>query len=291
MPNRIASAPAATKSGHIRGGPLGRVATLTGVLAFVIFSVFPLYWMFVQALQPESERFAFPPKLIPQKISLDGFINAVTGHDVLLWIGNSIVVAGVSTVLVLLVAAWGAYAISRFQSRGITIASFLILATQMIPSVVLMIPLFKAFQSLGLVGGLEGLIVANLVFNLPIAVWMLKSVFDSVPIELEDAARVDGCNRLTLLFRITMPLALPGVLATGIFAFIEAWQEYLMTRVLISDPSKWVGSIGIASFFGEYGTPWNQVMATSLIFSIPPIVLFLLVQNRFVEGMAGGVKG
>lgn len=291
MSSQIANAPAATKSGHVGGGLPGRVATLIGVLIFVIFSVFPLYWMFVQALQPESERFAFPPKLIPQEVSLDGFISAVTGHDVLLWIGNSIVVAGVSTVLVLLVAAWGAYAISRFQSRGMTMASFLILATQMIPSVVLMIPLFKAFQSLGLVGGLEGLIVANLVFNLPIAVWMLKSVFDSVPIELEDAARVDGCNRLTLLLRITMPLALPGVLATGIFAFIEAWQEYLMTRVLISDPSKWVGSIGIASFFGEYGTPWNQVMATSLIFSIPPIILFLLVQNRFVEGMAGGVKG
>lgn len=279
------------KRRQIRGSRFAKIAFPIGVGIFVIFSIFPLYWMFVQALQPESARYAFPPGLIPQSPSLDGFVSAFEGRGVVVWISNTLVVAVVSAAVVLLVGAWGAYALSRFQTRGITIASFLILATQMIPPVVLMIPLYKAFVSWGLVGGLGSLILANFIFNLPVAVWMLKSVFDAVPVEIEEAARVDGCNRFTVLLRVTLPLALPGVLATGIFAFISAWEEFLLARVMISDPSKWVGSIGIASFFGEFGTPWNQVMATSLIFALPPIVLFLIVQNRFVEGMAGGLKG
>lgn len=280
-----------TKTRRVRESRFVRIAFPIGVLIFVIFSVFPLYWMFVQALQPDTERYAYPPSLLPQEPSLEGFIAAIGGQDVLLWIGNTFFIASISAVLVLIIGAWGAYAISRFQTRGVTAAAFLILATQMIPPVVLMIPLYRAFVSWGLVGGLESLVIANFIFNLPIAVWMLKSVFDSVPIEIEEAARVDGCNRFTVLLRVTLPLALPGVLATGIFAFISAWEEYLLARVLISDPAKWVGSIGIASFFGEFGTPWNQVMATSLIFAIPPIILFLIVQKRFVEGMSGGLKG
>lgn len=279
------------KSPKVRGSRITRIAFPIGVVIFVILSVFPLYWMFVQAMQPASVRYSFPPSLIPQNPSLEAFGAAFAGRDVLLWMGNTILVSAASALLVLLVGAWGAYAISRFQTRGMTIASFLILATQMIPPVVLMLPLYKAFISAGLVGSLMSLIVANFIFNLPVAVWMLKSVFDSVPTEIEEAARVDGCNRFTVLFRVTLPLALPGVLATGIFAFISAWEEYLFARVLISAPSNWVGSMGIASFFGEFGTPWNQVMATSLMFSLPPIILFLIVQKRFVEGMAGGLKG
>lgn len=280
-----------TKRRRVRESRFTRILFPIAAVVFAILSLFPLYWMFVQALQADTERYAFPPSILPMNPSFDGFIGALEGRNVLLWMGNSLLIAGISAILVLIVGAWGAYAISRFQTRGVTAAAFLILATQMIPPVVLMIPLYKAFVSWGLVGGLESLVIANFIFNLPVAVWMLKSVFDSVPIEIEEAARVDGCNRFTVLLRVTLPLALPGVLATGIFAFISAWEEYLLARVLISDPSKWVGSIGIASFFGEFGTPWNQVMATSLIFAIPPIILFLIVQRRFVEGMSGGLKG
>lgn len=289
MPSTTAIIQRQAKLRPKRDGLFTRVAFPAGVTLFVIISLFPLYWMLVQALQPESKRYT--QSILPQDPSLNGFISAFQNHDVLLWVGNTTLVAGASALLVLAVGAWGAYAISRFQTRGTAVASFLILATQMIPPVVLMVPIYKAFIAWGLIGGLESLVVANFVFTLPVAVWMLKSVFDSVPVEMEEAARVDGCNRFTVLWRITLPLSLPGALATGIFAFIESWQEYLLARVLIADPSNWVGSIGIASFFGEHGTPWDQVMATSLIFSIPPIILFLVVQQRFVEGMSGGLKG
>lgn len=272
-----------------REGKFTRIAFPAGVTFFVLISLFPLYWMLVQALQPDSKRFT--PNILPQDPSFNGFMSAFQNRDVLLWIGNTVLVSGVSSLLVLAVGAWGAYALSRFQTRGMTAVSFLVLATQMLPPVVLMVPIYKAFVAWGLIGGLESLMFANFVFNLPVAVWMLKSVFDSVPLEIEEAARVDGCNRLTVLWHVTLPLALPGALATGIFAFIEAWQEYLFARVLIANPENWVGSIGIASFFGEYGTPWDQVMATSLIFAVPPVILFLIVQQRFVEGMSGGLKG
>jgi multiple sugar transport system permease protein len=161
----------------------------------------------------------------------------------------------------------------------------------MMPPVVLMIPLFKAFVALHLVDGLTGLVVADFFFALPVATWMLRSVFDGIPEEIEEAARVDGCNRLGALTRITLPLALPGVAAAGIFAFIHSWEEYLFARVLISAPDKWIGSIGIASFFGEYHTSWPQVMAAAVIFTLPPVLLFLVVQRRFIDGISGGLKG
>lgn len=291
MPDLTAAHPTENRPRRIREGRLSRIGAPVALVVFAILAGFPLYWMIVQALQPESMRFAFPPPLFPSEPTLDGFARAFTGNDVITWLINSFIVAATSAVLTLVIGAWGAYAISRFRTRGTTIVSFLVLATQMIPPVVLMIPLYKAFVDISLVGSLSSLIVANFIFNLPVAVWMMKSVFDSVPEEIEEAARVDGCNRFSVLFRVTIPLAAPGVLATGIFAFIAAWEEYLFARVLISDPAAWTGSIGIASFFGEFGTAWNQVMATSLIFTIPPIMLFLIVQRRFVEGMSGGLKG
>jgi multiple sugar transport system permease protein len=204
---------------------------------------------------------------------------------------NTFIVASVTALLTLAMAIPAAYAISRWRTRGTSLAGFLTLATQMIPPVVLMLPLFKVFVSLHLVNSLSGLVVADLFWALPVDIWILKSVFDAVPVEIEDAARVDGCNRLEVLLRITLPMTKSGILAAGIFAFIVAWEEFLLTRILVTTESKWVGSIGIASFFGELGTNWPGVMAASLVFAIVPIVLFMFVQRHFVGGFAGGVKG
>jgi multiple sugar transport system permease protein len=261
------------------------------VVAFCGFAIFPLYWALVNALQTQAERYRYPPEIFPIHPTLEAFRSVWRSTGIGQWLMNTLIVASVTAILTLAMAISGAYAISRWRTRGTSLAAFLTLATQMIPPVVLMLPLFRVFISLHLVNSLSGLVVADLFWALPVAIWILKSVFDAVPVEIEDAARVDGCNRLEVLLRITLPMTKSGILAAGIFAFITAWEEFLLTRILVTSQSTWVGSIGIASFFGELGTNWPGVMAASFMFAIVPIVLFMFVQRHFVEGFAGGVKG
>jgi multiple sugar transport system permease protein len=267
------------------------LARVLVVVAFCGFAIFPLYWALVNALQTQEERYKYPPGIFPAHPTLEAFRSVWKSTGIGHWLLNTLIVATLTAVLTLAMAISGAYAISRWRTRGTSLVTFLTLATQMIPPVVIMLPLFKVFVSLHLVNSLWGLVIADLFWALPVDIWILKSVFDAVPAEIEEAARVDGCNRLEVLLRITLPMAKSGILAAGIFAFITAWEEFLLTRLLVTTESKWVGSIGIASFFGEYGTNWPGVMAASLMFAVPPIILFMLVQRHFVEGFAGGVKG
>lgn len=271
-----------------RASSLGRTWLLAVLL--LIFALWPVYWMTVQSLQPPGARYIYPPELFPSAPSLESFTTVWSTTAISTWLRNTVVVASCSALLTVLFAAWGGYAMSRWRTRGVGVASYLTLATQMMPGIVLMIPIYRAFVSIGLVGELRGLVTANLLFSLPVATWLLKSIFDSIPEELEDAARVDGCNRLGVLFRITLPLAGPGVVATGVFAFVNAWNEYMFARLIITESSDWVGSMGIASFFGELSTPWPEVMAAAIIFAVPPALLFLAFQRYFVAGLSGATK-
>lgn len=266
------------------------VRTWIFVALFLAFALGPLYWMLVQALQPPGHRYAIPPELFPSEPSLEAFASVWESRPLLTWLLNTLVVATCSATLTIVFAAWGAYAISRWNSRGVGIAAYFTLATQLLPGVVLMIPIFRAFVNLGLVGDLKGLVVANFIFSLPVATWMLKSIFDTVPEALDEAAMVDGCTRLGVLFRITLPIAAPGVVATGVFAFIGAWNEYMFARLIVTRSSDWVASMGIASFFGEYSTPWPEVMAAAIILALPPVILFLAFQRFFVQGLGGATK-
>lgn len=261
------------------------------VMLVTVFALWPLYWMLVQAVQPATQRYVFPPQVLPVEPTLQAFVEVWSSTEILLWLQNTIVVATCAALLTLVFAAWGAYAMARWHTRGVGVASYFTLATQMMPGIVLMIPIFRAFIELKLVGGLHGLVVANFLFAVPVATWMLKSIFDTIPEEIEEAAFLDGCSRFGVLFRITLPIALPGVIATGVFAFIAAWNEYMFARLIISRSSQWVGSMGIASFFGELATPWPQVMAAAILFAIPPVTLFLIFQRYFVAGLAGASKG
>lgn len=257
---------------------------------FLAFALGPLYWMVVQALQSPGHRYMVPPELFPSEPTFEAFFTVWQTRPLLTWLSNTLIVAACSSVLTIVFAAWGAYAMSRWNSRGTGIAAYFTLATQLLPAIVLMIPIFRAFVNLGLVGDLKGLVVANFIFSLPVATWMLKSIFDTVPESLDEAGLVDGCTRLGVLFRITLPIAAPGVVATGVFAFIGAWNEYMFARLIVNNSSDWVASIGIASFFGEFSTPWPEVMAAAVILALPPVILFLAFQKYFVAGLGGATK-
>jgi multiple sugar transport system permease protein len=260
------------------------------ILALIV-AVFPLFWILQGALQAPIYRFEAPPSILPRGPSIDAIADALVEGHLIRWLTNTFVVATATAILSVAIGLSGAYALSRFRNRGVVLSGVLILTTQLMPPVILMIPLFRIILSLGLANSLTGLIVAYVLFTLPVTTWFLKAIIDSVPIELEEAARIDGCNRFQAAVRVVMPLALPGIVAVGVFAFLEAWGEFLFARTIITSPDIWVGSLGVASFFGEWGADWEQIMATAFIFTLPPVVLFIAFQRYFVAGLGGSLKG
>jgi len=273
-----------------RRRPLDRLLTLA-TWALGLLSVFPFAWMLVQAVQPNEARFAYPPLPDPSSFTTSGFARALGDGEILTWLGNSAFVALTSTALALVIGAGAAYAIARYRGRVVTGSALLILASQMLPPVVLMVPLFTIMSWGGLFDTLTAVVLANLAFTLPVVTWMLAGSFRAVPVELEEAALVDGCGRLGVLFRITLPASLPGVAAAAAFSFNWAWQEFLFSRLVISRGENWVGGMGIASFIGVFDTPWDAVMAATTVFTIPPVLFFLMAQRGFVDSVGGGVKG
>lgn len=275
--------------------PLGKrlrdAAATIGVWLVGLAIVFPFVWMFVQAVQPNELRFAYPPVVSPSQFSGAGFTAAFADGEMVTWLRNSMIVAVMATLLSLFLGAGAAYAIARYRGPLVASSSYFILSSQMVPPVVLMIPLYRLVSSLGLFDSLVAVVIGNLVFTLPVVTWMLAASFRSVPIELEEAGMVDGCGRLGVLLRITMPVSWPGIASAAAFAFNWAWQEFLFARLVVSSDENWVGGMGIASFMGVFDTPWDAVMAATVIFTLPPVLFFLLAQRRFVDSVGGGLKG
>ena len=262
--------------------------------AFVAAAVvlFPFYWMVTTALRKETSVFAYPPNLLPTDLSPGLLFAVLWKTDVVRWLLNTGFIAGTATLIVLPIAALTAYALARQTGRVVSMTALLIVVTQMMPPALLLVPYFVMFRELGLLDTYTALIVANVAWAAPVSAWLMKSAFQSVPADLESAALVDGCSRLGAFFRIAVPLAMPGIAATTVFAFISAWDEYLFARTFVSNSIYWVVSVGLGSFTGDYSTSWQQIMAVATLSTLPPAILFLFVQRAFVDGIAsGGLKG
>jgi multiple sugar transport system permease protein len=263
-----------------------------GLLSLLAAVVFPFYWMIQTSLSTGAALFSYPPSFVPDSLAMQSYRAVLRDTQLGLWLLNSLIVSAGSTVLALAAGVSGAYALSRFRYRGKQTYAVVILTTQMMPPLVLVIPIYGIFIWLDLVDTLLGLVLANFAFSLPVVVWMMKSIFDSIPLEIEESARIDGASWPRILWSITLPLSLPGLVATGIFSFLNGWDEFMMARIVVTATDRWVGSVGLASFIGVYVTPWDQILAAAVMFTLPPIVLFLMVQRYFVAGLgAGAVKG
>lgn len=264
-------------------------AALLLMLAAVAF---PFYWMIKTSMETGSSLFTYPPRFLPNSYALEGYRAVLRDTSIGVWLWNSCVVAVGSTAMALAAGVSGAYGLSRFRYRGKTTLALAILTTQMMPPLVLVIPIYTIFIQFGLTDTLLGLVLGNFAFALPVVIWMMKSIFDSIPVEIEEAARVDGASWPYILLRVTLPIALPGLVATGIFTFLNGWDEFMFARTIVTANEKWVGTVGLASFIGSYVTPWDQILAAATIFTLPPVILFLLVQRYFIAGLgAGAVKG
>lgn len=269
-----------------------RTAYYVLIIVSVLANLFPFYWMVTTSLKSWSGIFQYPPTFFPIPIDFTAYADIFDKTRLGLWIVNSLKVSVPTTFLAMILATPGAYALSRFQFRGRTTSSMLILITQMLPGTLLIIPIYLMFKSMNLLDTYGGLIASYATFGLPFSIWMLKGYFDSIPKELEEAAAVDGCTRIGTLMRIVLPLSLPGLTVTAMFSFVLGWNDLVWAITLVTNPDMRTNAVGLASFVGEYGTPWAQIMAASAISSLPILLLFLFLQRYLLYGLtAGAVKG
>lgn len=269
-----------------------RTAFYALVLITIAANLFPFYWMVVTSLKSWAGIFTYPPTFLPVPLDIAAYQEVFETTRLGLWIVNSLKVGVPTTLFALAFSATGAYALSRFRFAGRNAVGMLILVTQMLPGTLLIIPIYLLFKDLNLLDSFVGLMLAYSTFAIPFSVWMLKGYFDSIPVELEEAAAMDGCTRLRILWHIVLPLSLPGLAVTAMFAFVLAWNDLVLAVTLMTTPELRTNAVGLASFVGEYGTPWGQIMGASAISSLPILLLFLFLQRYLLYGLtAGAVKG
>ncbi|ANY09585.1 carbohydrate ABC transporter permease [Pseudonocardia sp. HH130630-07] len=268
------------------------VRTLLAVLLAVLAG-FPLFWIVNTAMTPTDTLYGGGQTLVPDlSRSLEVFSVLTSDSPFLRWMGNSAVVAFGTTLFSLLMATLTAYALSRYRFTGKGVLGFGFFATQMLPEALLVVPLYSMFAALGLLNELFGLVLANTAFAMPVATFLLKAAMDGVPYEIEESARVDGAGSLGILQIMLVPLVAPSMAAAAVIVFFDGWNEYLFATTFMSERESWTASTGLASFIGEYLTPLDTVFSAALVFTLPAIVFFLLMQRRIVSGLtAGSVKG
>lgn len=275
---------------------LRRLAAALWRICFVgivtVVAALPVYWMLTTALTPSSRLFTADPDFLPDLGHAARVVESLGTTPLLAWLRNSAVIAIGTAAASVLLAVGAGYAMSRYPFRGRGAFGLVLFMTQMLPEAMLVIPLYVLFVALGLLNGHLGLILVNAVFVVPVLTWIVKGSIDSIPVELEEAARLDGCGRFAVLRLIVVPLIAPTLAASGVIAFFHGWNEFLFASTFVSSESLRPASVGIASFIGELTTPLDTVMTGALIYAFPAVVFFLAIQRFFVRGLtAGAVKG
>ena len=269
----------------------------TIVIAYVIlglvllYTITPFLWMIFTSLKTDKESVSIPPTLWPEEPTLDAYVQILVWGNFPIWFLNSAIISLGTALLSTLIGSFAGYGFSRFGFRGRATLIGIILASQMLPGVLLVGPYFKMLTTVGLYNTYPGLILAFTAITLPFSTWMLKGFIDSVPEELDAAALIDGCTPLGAYLKVVMPLIAPGMVATVIFAFLLAWGDLLWVLVLTSGEKMTTVTLGLTRLVTQFRIIWPQLMAGSMIGALPPLVLYLLLQNYLVEGMtAGAVK-
>jgi multiple sugar transport system permease protein len=289
----------ATRTGAKTARRPRRKRTLWGTLGWIylvfllLFSGVPILWMLSTSLKSEFASVQLPPQWIPENPTLIHYRLLLSpysdfGRVFLRYLGNSLWISTATTVLGILVAVPAAYAFSRFRFPGREILFYSVLLRNTFPAVVFLMPLFIMMRWLGLVNTHWSLILTYLTFGLPLSIWLLKGFYDNIPPELEMAARIDGASRFQAFWRIVMPLSSPGIIATAIYAFILAWNEYVYALVFLNNEEDLTVPVGIQRFFSEYAGNYPGLMAAAFIMSVPVVALFLILQNYFVRALTEG---
>ncbi|GAA4245852.1 carbohydrate ABC transporter permease [Dactylosporangium darangshiense] len=268
------------------------LAAATTVAAIGVFAFGPIYWVLVTALTPTQDVFRFPPHFVPDHVTFAHFGAIFENPKLLRYLLNSLIVSAITAVLTVIVSAYTGYSFAKFRYRGRRSLMYLVLASQMFPQALLLITLYLVFSQAGLLNSYLALILSFTTFTLPLCVWMLKGFFDTIPDELIEAAKVDGAGQGAIIHRILLPVSLPGLVATGLFAFIRGWNDFIFALTLAGPDKQTLPPGLVNTFLGEFETAWPDLMAASLVVSLPVVIGFTVLQRYLVAGLtSGAVKG
>ncbi|WP_022872765.1 carbohydrate ABC transporter permease [Nesterenkonia alba] len=274
------------------GGVAFRYFSYAVLSAALVVVLLPLMWLISTAFKDDTDLFSTPPSVFPEQFTFESFLRIWTEYPFLQYFQNSIIVVLSATIIAVGFASFAGYGIARFTFPGRGAFLLFLLMTQMFPSILLLIPYYSIMQSLGLINTLLALIVTYSTFTIPLCTWMMWGFFKGIPVELDEAASIDGLGRLGAFVRIILPLGLPGLAATAIYAFIQGWNEYVFALVLTQTDDVRPVSVGIGNLVGEDRIFWNDLMAASLVALIPMLLIFGFLQRHLIAGLTGGsVKG
>ncbi|TCS61544.1 carbohydrate ABC transporter membrane protein 2 (CUT1 family) [Primorskyibacter sedentarius] len=269
-----------------------RVMVYVALTVVTLIMAFPIIWMVSVSLKPTVETFSLPPRLLPNSLYLDGYTRIFENPQFRRFLLNSYLLGIVVTILSLAIGTLAAFGFSRYRFFGDKAAKLFVITTQMVPSITLLIPFFGVIVWLRLYDTIWGLVLTYLTFALPYAVIMMNGYLDTIPRDFDEAATIDGCSPLGVLFRVLLPVAAPGLISTAVYTFLLSWNEFLFALALTRSVEMRTVPVGISMMVGEFGLKWDEMMAFSVIGSLPVLVLFMLVQRFVVSGLsAGGIKG
>jgi multiple sugar transport system permease protein len=268
------------------------IATYALLVFFVLWTVIPFLWMFLASIKTNKEIYNPEFTIFPKQVFLGHYEDLVVKGPFLTWFRNSAVVSLTSTLLSLVLGSFGAYAITRLTFSGRKVIAVGLVGTYLLPASLLFIPLFQIVANLNMVDSIYGLMLVYPTFTLPFCTWLLMSYFRSIPVELEEAALIDGCGRLGVLFRIVLPLAAPALVVVALFSFTQGWNEFLYAFVFTSSTSSRTLTVGLTLMLGEDVFYWGKMMAGALLTALPPVIMYTLAQRLVIRGLTvGGVKG
>ena len=264
-----------------------RIMLFAPLTLYVIFTVVPFYWMMLFALRPAGST-----SLVPWPITFEHFETVWVGAGFGVYFQNSVLVAVASLVLTTAVALLGGYAIARYKFRGKALFMIIMLCTQFIPGAMMLIPLFDIFRTVGLINSLASLIIADTVFQLPLSIILMYGFIRNIPVELEEAAWMDGCSRVRGFLAIMLPLMRPAIVAVGSFAFINAWNNFLFALMFLNIQDRFTVPVGLSYMLGEFSVDFGALAAGGVVAAVPVVIVFAYVQKFLVQGLsAGAVKG
>ena len=268
------------------------VLTYVFLTVMVVISVFPIVWMLDSSLKGSSEIYSSPPTFTIHEVTMENYVRVLFDSGIPRAFLNSVIVSVTATLTTLTLGCLAGYGFSRYRFKGRKMLYVGLLYGQMMPAVVLIIPVYLVFSKIGLIDSYFSLILPDVAITVPLATLMLKSFFDGVPVELEDAARIDGASKLGILWKIIIPIAKPGLVSVAIYTFLSTWEEFIFALNLTNSSSIRTLPIAINMFKGEFIIDWGAIMSSGAVISLPVIVLFVLCKKAFVKGLSeGGVKG
>jgi ABC-type glycerol-3-phosphate transport system permease component len=271
---------------------LARTALICFLVLIAIYALFPFFWMLLSAVKPDPELRTVPPTFFPKVYTFRHYLDVFTKTNIPRYFLNSVVIASGATLVALVIAILGGYGFARFRFRGRNVLLTSVLSSQMIPVAGMMVPLFLMLRSVGLINTYVGLIVAYLIFTVPLSVWMMTNYFYSIPVSIEEAATIDGSNRMQCLIYIVLPVSIPSIVATGIYNFITSWNEFLFALIFATQKNVMTLPIGLVEFISEFSIDWGGLMAASVLMTLPVVTIFFLLQRYFISGLtSGATKG